>query len=88
MKWQRKSDIKTTMLPDGHIALSSDKVDWVHVLNPVGALVWELSDGNTTSDEIFCQIQELIPSGDKIVLKEDIDQFTKELVDAGVLTVQ
>ena len=85
MNWQRNPHIKTTLLPDGYAALTSDQVDWVHVLNPVGALVWELSDGNLSTAEIIAQIEKLIQSTDKDALRVEVDQFAQELLKAGVL---
>jgi hypothetical protein len=86
MNWQRNPEVKTTILPDGHVALSTEKTEWVHILNPVGALVWELSDGALSTEEIITQISELIQSTDRTALEKDVQHFTKELIDAGVLS--
>jgi hypothetical protein len=86
MNWQRNPDIKTTVLPDGFVALSTEKTDWVHVLNPIGALVWELSDGKLSKDEIVTQIKEIIQSSHVDGLQNEIEVFAGELLAAGALT--
>ncbi len=86
MNWQRNPDIQATILPDGFVALSTGKTEWVHILNPVGALVWELADGELSAEQMIAQIQELIQSKDQIALRNDIDQFTKELAAQGLLS--
>jgi hypothetical protein len=85
MNWRRCPDIKTTLLPDGYVALSTENTDWIHILNPIGALVWELSDGDLSTDEIITQIENLIQPPDRAALKGEIDQFAKELLENGLL---
>lgn len=85
MNWQRKSDVKITLLPDGHGVLSSDNNDWVHIVNPVGTLVWELADGKLTREEIISQIQETVQPSDLNKFHEEIEQFCQELLAGGLL---
>jgi hypothetical protein len=81
MNWQRKADIKIQLLPDGHGVLSSDKTDWVHIVNPVGVLVWELADGKLSTEEIIGQIREVTDLSNH----GEIEQFCQELIAAGLL---
>jgi hypothetical protein len=85
MNWQRKSDVKITLLPDGLGVLTSEKNDWVHIVNPVGVLVWELADGKLSTEEIIAQILEATQTPDQSNLKLEIEQFCQDLVGAGVL---
>ena len=86
MNWQRHPDINTKVLPDGYVVLSSSKTDWVNVLNPTGALVWELSDGELNIEEIVDQIQELLQRSDRTELLNQVDTLIKELAKVGLVS--
>jgi hypothetical protein len=85
MNWQRKADVKMTLLPDGHGVLSSESNDWVHIVNPVGALVWELSDGKLSRQEIIARIAETLQPIDQNKFHEEIERFLQELIAGGLL---
>src|SRR5688500_6603598 len=53
---RRKADVKTSVLPDGHVVLFSDTRDWGHTLNPRAALIWEFCDGEHTVAEIVSEV--------------------------------
>jgi Coenzyme PQQ synthesis protein D (PqqD) len=58
-KPKRDKRIRTTMLEDGHVVLVYPDSNWVHTLSPLGGLVWEFCDGETTVDEIVAKISSI-----------------------------
>lgn len=83
-KLRRHPQVKCTILPDGHVALHL-KNDWVYVLTPLGAIVWEFSDGEHDVDEIVSEIAEIseIPSSPD--LKQQIVELVGQLNDVSLL---
>lgn len=84
MRYQRMSDIKTTLMPDGHVVLFNTKTEWAQVLNPVGALVWEYCDGVTSLNEMIEEIASLLET-DKNSLEDDVCLMLKELLSNGLI---
>ena len=81
----RNSDIKSTLLPDGHIVLFNTKTDWVHTLNPSGALVWEFCDGRHLTEEIVAELAAVTNSSDLTALKQQVSELIQLLCDQGML---
>lgn len=84
MQYSRNQDIKTTLMPDGHVVLFNSKTEWAQILNPIGALVWEFCDGLTPSPEMVKQVASLIED-DSPKLKDDINSLIKELLENGLI---
>lgn len=85
MKPSRNPDVKTTLLPDGHVVLFSTKTDWAHTLNPAGALVWEYCDGENSVEEIVSEVLSLVESGDREGLHTEIKDLIENLSEQGLL---
>lgn len=85
MNYLRNPDIKTTLMPDGHVVLFSAKTEWAQVLNPTGALVWEFCDGDTPIESITSQIGGLLAITDIPELQKEINSLIKELLGSGLL---
>lgn len=84
MHYQRNDEIKTTLMPDGHVVLFDTKTEWAQVLNPVGALVWEYCDGATSVTEMADEIAKLLEY-DKTALQGDINSLVAELLSQGLI---
>lgn len=41
----RNPELKTKLLPDGHVVVFNEKTLWAHILSPSGAVIWEFCDG-------------------------------------------
>lgn len=83
--YERNEDIKTTLMPDGHVVLFNSKTEWAQVLNPMGALVWELCDGQTTEADMVAQIAQLLDLDDPVGLEKDIKSLIGELLGLGLV---
>jgi hypothetical protein len=81
---KRNPDINCQLLPDGNAVLFSSKSNWAHIINPVGAMVWEFCDGELSENEIMTQISELVQT-DANSLKQEVVAFTKQLLESGLL---
>lgn len=85
---RRNPDVKSTLLPDGYLVVSSCKTDWAHTLNPVGALVWEFCDGEHDVDQIIAEVSGLLPAGQPENLDEQVSKFVDELTASGLLLLE
>lgn len=85
---RRNPDVKSTLLPDGYLVVSSCKTDWAHTLNPVGALVWEFCDGSHDVSQIVAEVVDLLPSGQLENLEEQVSKFVSELTASGLLLLE
>lgn len=54
-------------------------------LNPVGSVLWEQLDRPRGADRLAEVLAERFPDEDPATLREDVDAFVTELVDAGLL---
>jgi hypothetical protein len=84
MRYQRVDEIKTTLMPDGHVVLFNTKTEWAQVLNPMGALVWEYCDGITSVNEMLEEIAKLLET-DKNTLAADVNSLVAELLAQGLI---
>ncbi len=84
MHYQRNDEIKTTLMPDGHVVLFNAKTEWAQVLNPVGALVWEYCDGATSVAEMTKEIAKLLQA-DRATLQDDINSLIGDLLSQGLI---
>ncbi len=80
---RRNPDVKTTLLPDGHIVLFDEKTNWAMTLNPMGALIWEFCDGNHTASQIEQEITSLTDQHND--LDQNIESLLKELSESGLI---
>lgn len=85
MNYKRNDDIKTTLMPDGHVVLFNSKTEWAQVLNPVGALVWEFCDGCMSVPEMTGEIAGLLQVEDKSALQNDIKSLIGEFLGLGLV---
>lgn len=85
MNYTRNEEIKTTLMPDGHVVLFNSKTEWAQVLNPVGALVWEFCDGSTSLSDMTNEIGKLLEIHDTAILQDDINSLIQELLDLGLV---
>lgn len=84
-KPKRNSTIEISLLPDGHAVLVCKKTDWAYTLTPLGALVWEFCDGESTRTEIVEQIKSLPELPTHSALDAEVMSFLDELVDSGLV---
>jgi hypothetical protein len=56
-----RSEVEMHLLPDNSCLLFDPTTDEAHVLNVVGALVWDYCDGTLSRDEIATEVSSLTP---------------------------
>ncbi len=86
MNYKRNDDIKTTLMPDGHVVLFNTKTEWAQVLNPMGALVWEFCDGCTSTTAMTDEIASLLQIEDASTLQNDINSLISEFLGLGLVS--
>jgi|AGTN01.2.fsa_nt_gi hypothetical protein len=84
-KLKRTSNSKTSLLPDGYIAIFCGSTDRALTLPPVGALVWEFCDGELSTQDIVGEVAKLIGSEATPELRRQIQDLTNELEKNGFL---
>jgi hypothetical protein len=84
-KPKRDPDIQTSVLPDGHACLVSEKTEWAHTLTPLAALVWEFCDGNNSVDEIISELKAIPEVTIGPDFKQEVEALLEELSDGGFL---
>lgn len=84
-KLKRAKNSKTSLLPDGYIAVFCGSSERALTLPPVGALVWEFSDGEMTTEDIITEVAKLLETNETPKLKKQIQDLTKELEKNGFL---
>lgn len=82
MKPLRNLKTKTRLLPDGHVAILNENNLWAHVLTPLGALVWELCDGQVDVDEL---VRSLAASIDRRVDATEVQALIDELLSMDLI---
>ena len=84
-KLKRAPELKTTVLPDGYIAVFSGPSQNAYTIPPSGALAWEFFDGqNSTADVVKLVATELgVPESSE--LREQIEGLANELLKNGFL---
>jgi hypothetical protein len=85
-KLTRATDQKTTILPDGYIAVFSTTSNHAFTLPPMAALAWEFMDGEHSEEEIVQSVSQVLGSEVSLSeLREQISQLVKELAEANFL---
>jgi hypothetical protein len=89
---KRDQDAKTTLLPDGYVAIMKLGSSVGHTLSPLGALLWELCDGTLTVGEVVCAIEEVGGSEVRELLQDSAKRaslvdLVKNLENTGFLVV-
>jgi Coenzyme PQQ synthesis protein D (PqqD) len=72
-------EVETYLLPDGTCLLFDNRTEMGHVLNTVGALVWDYCDGTCTVDQIAGEVASLLP--DTTATRDQVRQLVSELRD-------
>lgn len=57
----------------------------VFELDPVGALIWELCDGDNTGDDIVARVVAAFPDAPPDVASRDVAEFLGQLLEAGLV---
>lgn len=83
--YKRNPDVKTKILPDGHIVLFSANSDRGFTLSPMAAIAWEFFDGAHSIEEIANKCSAIAEPADSTSLSEDICILVNGLTDAGLL---
>jgi hypothetical protein len=78
----RNPALQTNVLPDGHAVVFDGVSSWAHTLNPVGALVWEYSDGNHSLSEIVAEVHGL---GQSWINDSQVNDFVGEMKRSGLI---
>jgi hypothetical protein len=79
---QRNPNIKSTLLPDGYLVLFDKQTDWAHTLTPAAAMIWELSDGQHTVEDMVSVVQSLTGAPQA---PEEIAGLARELIASGLI---
>ncbi len=87
-KLRRHPDVKTDLLPDGHLVISDPESSWAYTLNPLGSIVWEFLDGNHTPQQIMDEIEQIeeIPQIEN--LQKEVSELLSELEESGLVLTQ
>ena len=97
MTLARNPAIKTRLLPDGHVVLFNPQGTWAHIVNPLGALVWEFCDGEYSIDQIAETVLAVLAGAEADSMNqqlcalqeqaspEQISAFVAELLGMGLL---
>jgi hypothetical protein len=70
-------EVETYVLPDGSCLLFDNRTEMGHVLNGMGALVWDYCDGSSTLEEIAGEVAGLLPDAHDI--EDQIAQLVAKL---------
>jgi hypothetical protein len=81
---QRRPDVSSNLLPDGHVVIFCVKTEWAQTLNPTAAIVWEFCDGEHTVADIAQELATLLGS-EGTELGDDVSKLVAELGEAGLL---
>jgi len=84
-KFKRASKLKTTILPDGYVAIFSTPTDRAYTLPPLGALAWEFFDGEHSTDDVIREVAKAIGTEETAQLRQQILDLTNELQQSGFL---
>ena len=84
-KLKRAPNSKSTLLPDGYVAIFCGSTDRAFTLPPVGALVWEFSDGELSTQEVVTEVAKLIGTQETAELRKQIQDLTNVLEKNGLL---
>lgn len=78
----RNPELKTRLLPDGHVVVFNEKTLWAHILSPTGAAIWEFCDGGHNLEGILDELQTLTGSRPEA---PETEKFICDLVENGLL---
>jgi hypothetical protein len=83
---KRRSDVKSILLPDGCLVIFDESTEFAHTVSPIGAMAWELSDGEHSTGDIVTEINELTESLlEPEVLTKQVHELLNELKENGLL---
>jgi hypothetical protein len=74
---KRASAVKTTVLPDGYVALFSAPTDYAYTIPPAGAVAWEFFDGDTP-------IEDVIEEAAQALGVENSSDFSQQILNLAV----
>ncbi|HEU5441684.1 MAG TPA: PqqD family protein [Ktedonobacterales bacterium] len=80
---ERRPDVETYLLPDGSCLLFDSRTEEAHVLNTVGALVWDYCDGTLSAEQIADELAPLLP--EQPTLGDDVREMIEALAGKGLL---
>jgi Coenzyme PQQ synthesis protein D (PqqD) len=84
-KLKRASNAKTTVLPDGYVALFCAPSKNAFTLPPVGALAWEFFDGGLSAQEVATEVAKALGTEETADLRKQILKLSSELERNGFL---
>lgn len=82
-KFQRNTELQTSLLPDGHAIIVNPKNDWASTVSPLGALVWEYCDGTNTVEDIVRLVGDVAQVTDTARLHTDVQSFVEQFEEEG-----
>jgi Coenzyme PQQ synthesis protein D (PqqD) len=85
MRPRRQPDVVFRELADGETMLLTVSGEAAIVLNPVGAVIWSLCDGDHTLDEIAALIGERFPDLPLEQIAADVRDLIEQLSEAAVI---
>ncbi len=84
----RIQNTECALLPDGYLAIYHPERRLSYVVPPMGAIVWELCDGEHSIDDMVLTVTELAHSHGTVPgsLFVDIENMLKSFADDGLVT--
>ncbi len=82
---KRVSKLKTTILPDGYVAIFAGPADRAYTLPPLAALAWEFFDGEHSTEEIVTEVAKVVGTEETKELHDQIMDLSNELRKSGFL---
>ena len=79
----RRPEVETHLLPDGTCLLFDPIASEGHVLNAVGALVWDYCDGTVSRGDMADEIGNLLPEMSQ--LRDEVVHLLDQFADLGLL---
>lgn len=76
---RRCNEVKTTLLPDGYIALVHRESNLSMIIPPMAALAWEFCDGEMLIELIVEEILNLVEVENRESLEAEVLQLFNEL---------
>ncbi len=83
----RRTDVQTTILPDGYVAVFERNQQRIGTLPPVAGMIWEHCDGTTSVKEIVAMVRSYAEISDAIPGEKEIADLIEQLVTEGFLIV-
>jgi hypothetical protein len=86
MRPERLPNVVFRDLVDGEVIVLAADGETTTVLNPIGAVIWSLCDGNHSLDEIAALIGERFPDLPLEQIASDVKLLVEQLLNAALIS--